>query len=232
MQYLYETHCHENQCSLCAVSTPAQMVQAYKAAGYAGLVLTDHFIFGNTAVPKDLPWEERMAAYENAWLEARQEGERLDFDVLFGMEHHYGFGKELLFYGIDPEFLKRNPDIPDISVGELVARVRAYGGISIMAHPYRDRWYVDMSVEPNPAWLDGVEVYNACNAPGEDDRAEALAKDHPEWILTSGGDIHKWDDPRIGRAGIFLPHRVKDSREFADALKAGIYRLNKGIAAE
>ena len=57
MEYIYETHCHSAQCSLCAKSSAQALVYAYHKAGYTGLVLTDHFIYGNTAVPQDLPWE-------------------------------------------------------------------------------------------------------------------------------------------------------------------------------
>ena len=225
--YLYETHVHCARCSACASAAPGELVRAYKAAGYAGLVLTDHFIFGNTCVPREKSWAERMGCYRDAWEEARMVGEQLDFDVLFGIEHHYGAGKDLLFYGIDPEFLIANPDIPEIPVEELVRRVRAYGGLSIMAHPYRDRFYVDMSVGPNPALMDGLEVYNACNLPGENDEAQLLADRNPQWIQTSGGDIHRADDPRIGNAGILLPMRVRDSRSFAQALGQRQYTLLK-----
>lgn len=217
--YLYETHCHCSRCSACAVSTPGEIVRAYAAAGYAGLVLTDHFIWGNTCVDRSAPWERRMKSYYGAYLEARQAAEELDFDVIFGIEHQYGGGKEVLIYGVGLDFWLSNPDVPSISLEELAARVHAEGGILIQAHPYRDRYYIDMSVQPREELLDGVEVYNACSAPGEDLRALALASRHPEYILTSGGDIHSHTDRRIGQAGVVLERRVKDEKEFAEALK-------------
>jgi predicted metal-dependent phosphoesterase TrpH len=146
MMYKYETHCHSSQCSRCGRSTSQELVKAYYEAGYAGLVLTDHFIFGNTAVPRDLPWETRMQCYYDAYLDACKAAEGLDFDVIFGIEHAYGDGKEVLIYGIDLSFLLSNPDIPELTLDELVDRVHAYGGIVVQAHPYRDRSYVNMSV--------------------------------------------------------------------------------------
>lgn len=223
--YLYETHCHCSQCSACAHSSSAEMVRGYHAAGYSGLVLTDHFIRGNTSVDRSLPWPERMQAYYDAYLEAKEEGDALDFDVIFGIEHAYGAGKEVLLYGIDLEFLLKNDDIRHISLGELADRVRAYGGLVIMAHPYRDRDYVDMSVQPQEEVLDGIELYNACNAPGEDLQALALAERNPRYILTSGGDIHHWADPRIGSAGLWFDRRIRDGKELVAALKAGDYRF-------
>lgn len=218
MEYRYETHCHCAQCSLCAQSSSQMLVRAYKAAGYAGLVLTDHFIFGHTAVPSTLPWDQRMKRYYQAYLDAKAVGDELDFDVIFGIEHAYGDGKEVLIYGVELDFLLVNPDIPNISLDELVQRVHEAGGIVVQAHPYRSRWYVNMSVEPRADLVDGMEVYNAGNVPGDDPKALALAQT-ADYIITSGGDVHADDDPNIGLAGVIFPHRVHSSKEFAEALK-------------
>ena len=219
MEYRYETHCHSAQCSLCAQSSAQMLVRAYHAAGYAGLVLTDHFIFGHTAVPVSLPWPERMRRYYRAYLEARAVGDSLDFDVIFGLEHAYGGGKEVLIYGVELDFLLVNPDIPKLSLDALVERVHEAGGIVIQAHPYRDRPYVNKAIAPRADLVDGIEVHNAGNAPGEDARALDLAKT-ADYIITSGGDVHSADSPTLGTAGVVLPHRVRTSKEFADALKA------------
>lgn len=219
MQYLYETHCHSSQCSRCAVSTAQELVRAYHRAGYAGLVLTDHFIFGNTAVNRDLPWAERMQRYYDAYLDAKAAAQGLDFDVIFGLEHAYGDGKEVLIYGVGLDFLLANPDIPSISLDEFVKRIHATGGVVIQAHPYRCRPYVNMAVGPRADLVDGIEVYNACNKPGEDLPALALSRQKDAYILTCGGDIHSAQDDRIGAAGILLPCRVRDETEFAAALK-------------
>lgn len=218
MMYRYETHCHSSQCSRCGRSTSQELVKSYHEAGYAGFVLTDHFIFGNTAVSRDLPWAERMQQYYDAYLDARKAAEGLDFDVIFGIEHAYGDGKEVLIYGIDLQFLQSNPDIPELTLDELVTRVHDYGGIVVQAHPYRERSYVNISVEPRADIVDGMEVYNAFNQPGEDKKALLLSK-QKHYILTSGGDIHNAADAKIGAAGILLPHRVHDEKEFTAALK-------------
>lgn len=217
MTYRYETHLHSSQCSLCAESTSAELVHAYHKAGYAGFVLTDHFIFGNTSVDRSLPWEQRMRCYYQAYLDAKAEAEALDFDVLFGIEHAYGDGKEMLIYGVELDFLLANPDIPDISLDELVRRVHEHGGIVIQAHPYRDRWYVNMAVEPRADIADGIEVYNAGNLPGEDAQALRLAQTG-DYIMIGGGDVHSAHGSGIGLAGVALPFRVHDSKAFCRAL--------------
>jgi predicted metal-dependent phosphoesterase TrpH len=220
MLYRYETHCHCSQCSACSVSRSEDLVRAYKAAGYTGLVLTDHFIHGNTAVDRNLPWKSRMRYYFEAYLQAKIAAEPLDFDVIFGIEHAYGDGKEVLIYGIGLPFLLENPDIPDLSLDELTVRVHKAGGIVIQAHPYRNRPYVNMAVGPRSDLADGIEVYNIGNKPGEDRQALTLAKSGA-FIQTSGGDIHYAGDDRIGMAGIALPYRIRNEKELVAALKRG-----------
>ncbi len=220
MNYLYETHCHGSQCSRCAKSTTQALVRAYKEAGYAGMVLTDHFIYGNTAVSRNLPWEQRMQKYYDAFLEAKAVGDELDFDVIFGIEHHYGGGKEVLVYGIDLDFLVDNPDIPELSMEAFAHRVHEAGGLMVQAHPYRDRYYINDSMPILPDLMDGIEIYNAWNGAGENLPAWKLAQSK-NLICTCGGDTHADWDKMVGAAGVLLSRRVKTSREFADALKEG-----------
>lgn len=92
MGYIYDLHVHSCECSKCASMTAREAVRAYKERGFAGIVLTNHFIRGNNRVPAGLPWAERMDYYRKAFLSARDEGERLGMDVFFGIEEHYGNG--------------------------------------------------------------------------------------------------------------------------------------------
>lgn len=217
MLYRYETHCHTKECSACAHSAAQELVRAYKAAGFAGLVLTDHFIHGNTSVDRNLTWAEQMMCYYQAYLDAKSEGDKLDFDVIFGLEHAYGGGQEVLCYGIDLPFLLTNPDIPELTLEEFAHRVHAYGGILIQAHPYRyGGWEVPVRLD----LIDGIEVYNAGNDPLKNRMALQKAQELP-CILTSGADTHAAGEPRVGRAGIALPYRISDERQLVSTLKKG-----------
>lgn len=220
MYYRYETHCHSSQCSACSRSTSQELVRAYHRAGFAGMVLTDHFIHGNTAVDRSLPWAEQMRCFYQAYLDAKEVGDALDFDVIFGIEEGYGDGKEVLIYGIDLTFLLNNPDMPTLTLDELTDRVHSYGGIVVQAHPYRDRPYVNMAVGPRADIVDGIEVCNTGNAPGEDRKALRLAKTK-DYIITCGGDIHQAEEPRLGMTGIVLPYRIHDEKALVAALKSG-----------
>lgn len=219
--YRYETHCHANLCSKCAHSTPAEMVRAYKAAGFAGLVLTDHFIHGYTSVDQALPWAQRMQCYYNAFLLAKAEGDQLDFDVIFGIEHAYGGGQEVLVYGIGLDFLMTHPEIETASLEDFSALVHAAGGILIQAHPYRyGGWEMPVRLD----LLDGVEVYNAGNEPLKNRMALHKAQEWP-CIYTAGADSHAASEPRVGTTGIALPYRISDGQALVAALKRADHKL-------
>ena len=219
--YRYETHCHANWCSKCALSTPAEIVRAYKDAGFAGLVLTDHFIHGYTSVDQALPWKERMNCYYNAYLEAKAEGARLDFDVIFGIEHAHGGGQEVLVYGIGLEFLLSHPELETASLEEFAALVHAAGGILIQAHPYRyGGWEVPVRLD----LVDGIEVCNAGNDAQKNRMALEKAQERP-CILTAGADRHAAGEPRVGTTGIALPYRISDGLALVEALKKGDHKL-------
>lgn len=216
MLYRYETHCHASTCSACAHSTPQELVRSYKSAGYAGLVLTDHFIHGNTSVDPALPWKERMKCYYQAYLDAKTEGDLLDFDVIFGLEHAYGGGQEMLIYGIDLEFLLSNPQLQNAALEEWATLVHDYGGILVQAHPYR---YGGWEAPLRPELIDGIEIFNAGNDPLKNRMALQKAREIG-CIMTSGADTHAAAEHRVGRAGIALPHRVRDGQGLVSALKS------------
>lgn len=218
--YLYETHIHSKTASACAWNTPKEMVQAYKQAGYTGMILTDHFIKGNTRIPRDLDWVSRMHMYYDAYLEAKEEGDKLDFDVFFGLEHWYEKSKEMLVYGIDLDFLLAHPELNTADIYIFSDLIHEAGGILVHAHPHRIRAYIDPNFKPIYEVCDGIEVYNAAdsieiNELGLKD-AMALGK-----LMTSGGDVHSVNEKNIGKAGVAFARRIKNGRDFVQALRNG-----------
>ncbi|MBQ3215952.1 MAG: hypothetical protein IJB11_07530 [Oscillospiraceae bacterium] len=211
MDYLYETHCHSAQGSRCARSSAAELVNAYHAAGYQGLVLTDHFVLGNTAVDITLPWTAQMQCYHEAYLDAVAAAQPLDFDVIFGIEHACK-GNEYLCYGIDLDFLLAHPEIPELPLEDFVALCHRHSAMVVQAHPFR---WAPPDTPLRLDILDGIEIYNAANHPDANRAAMAQAKG----ICTSGGDVHFAEDSRIGKAGIRLPYRIRSAQELANALK-------------
>ena len=219
--YLFDMHVHTNMGSLCGRSSPAEIVRGYHAAGYSGIVITDHFIHGHTAVPRDIPWEDRMQGYYDAYLTAKEEGDKLGVTVLFGLEHAFGGGQEVLVYNPDIDVLKAHPEIEDMSIEEFCALMRAHGAYLSLAHPFREADYIaNPGVHINPDWVDAMEVFNGCNSDYVNFRGLYYAAAHGKQY-TSGGDIHSASDSRLGLAGMAFPHPIANGEELAAALRAG-----------
>lgn len=216
-------HQHTALASACAQVTPEEMVRGLKKKGFAGVVMTEHFYHGNTAVRRHQAWEDFVRPYEEAYERARREAEKLDFDVLFGIEEGIGGGKEVLIYGITPAFLYAHPELRDARLPEIAALVRAAGGLVVQAHPFRVRDYIRAPWEELPVeYLDGVEVHNACNDPLSNARAQALADKH-DLIAIAGSDSHSIDS--LGCAGIASETRIRTETELTTVLRDGAYEL-------
>ena len=221
--FVYEMHQHTAECSACGVGDPVATVRALKAAGFAGMVLTNHFIHGNTGIRRNQPWEDFVRPYEEAYLAAKAEGERLDFDVLFGLEEGVGGGKEVLLYGITPAMVYAHPELRDADLATVSRLTREAGGLVFQAHPFRVRDYIARPWETlPPVWLDGVEVHNACNSDVENVRARQWAQQEGLRMI-AGSDSHVVEFP--GRCGIACSHRLTTEAQLADVLREGDYSL-------
>ena len=97
--YKYDLHVHTKEGSACGRSTGAEMAEMYAREGYTGFVVTDHFYTGNTAVPRDLPWEEWVDRFCEGYRSAKRRGDELGLDVFFGWEFGLGGGTEFLTLG-------------------------------------------------------------------------------------------------------------------------------------
>ncbi len=220
--YRYDLHVHTSEASRCGRSPAKDIARAYADAGYDGIVITDHFIHGNTAVSEELPWKERMQAYEAACLSAREEGAKRGLDVLFGIEHRFGDGgKEVLVYGILPETLALHPEIETMEIEAFCHFMHQNGAYISMAHPFRKKPYIPQpGVSVDPSLLDALEVYNAGNRDDENFRALYYACRHGLG-MTSGGDVHDAESEQIGQAGMLFSRRITSEKALAQALFAG-----------
>ncbi|HPT79300.1 MAG TPA: PHP-associated domain-containing protein [Candidatus Atribacteria bacterium] len=220
--YLYDTHVHTSQGSACGRNTGAEMVRAYAEAGYAGIIITDHFFNGNTAVPLDLPWEQRVELFVKGYEDALEEGNRIGFQVFLGWEYAYK-GTEFLTYGLDKEFLLSHPDMLSWSLEKYLTISRASGGFISHAHPFREAPYIG-EIRLYPEYVDSVEVINTSHAvPEYDMKAFDYAKRN-SLLMTSGSDAHRIDHIKGG--GLVFPHRLSSIQDFIDSIRAGDYSLS------
>jgi predicted metal-dependent phosphoesterase TrpH len=218
--YLYELHCHTKEASACGASSAKEYVSFFKNLGYSGIFITDHFFNGNTCINPKLPWEERVSAFYNAYLLAKEEGEKQGIDVFFGFEYSYKWC-HLLTYGLDKDWLLKNPDVLDLSPTDYLKRVRNDGGMVIHAHPFRDR--VEL-VRLFPDLIDGVEIYNASQS-DEANRRATLYAEMLSLPKVCGSDIHSTAKETLGAVG--FEEKIIDVNDFIKKVKNNKANITK-----
>lgn len=185
--YLYETHLHTCQASICGNSFGHEYIRYYQDLGYTGAIITDHFVRGNCQVDTSLPWTEFVhrfcAGYEDAW----EEGDKHGFQVFFGWEETFD-GDDYLVYGLDKAWLMEHPEAKTWTRRDQYEQVHRWGGCVVQAHPFRDRDYIS-TIHLSPRLCDAFEVFNAGNTPEQDQQAYHFARRH-NLTMTAGSDIH------------------------------------------
>lgn len=216
MSFLYETHLHTSEASKCGEIHGEDYIPYMMGKGYSGMIVTDHFFNGNTCVPADLSWKERVEIYCSGYERALKAAEGNDFVVMFGVE--FNFNKdEYLLYGIDKEWLLNNECIMQMNRHELFEAVHKAGGIMIQAHPFRERDYLS-DIKLAPSCVDGIEVYNAANSAN----MNALGYEYCSKLglpMTAGSDIHFYRDNEMG--GMLFDSRIDSIDEFVKAIMTG-----------
>ncbi|MBO4979965.1 MAG: PHP domain-containing protein [Clostridia bacterium] len=231
--YKYELHLHTKEASACARASGAEMVDFYIQNGYQGMVVTDHFYHGNTAIDRDLPWEDFITEYCRGYESAKKAAEGRDFDVFFGIEEKFEFWDEYLVLGITPDFLRAHPELRDMRGKNFFEFMHASGAFIIQAHPYRERPYMRaQTVMLRPNDVDAIEAYNCCNAPDCNRRGYEYAKS-TGLPMTGGSDRHTADgDYFSGVAVPFRCHTVEALIEAIKARKAEVINLQEAIKPE
>ena len=217
--FLYETHVHTSSVSACAASTPAEQVRAYKARGYTGIIITDHFFSGNIRYTSASKWDKKIEFFASGYNEAKKAGDKIGLDVFFGWEYTI-YGQDFLTYGLGLDFLLANPRLErTLRIEEYSRLVRASGGYLAQAHPFRQAFWITSPRAVNPAYIDGVEVINCnmtddCNA-----MAYKFAKKH-SLPMQAGTDSHE-AEMYYGLSGIRLSKRANNIHEIIKEIKSG-----------
>lgn len=221
--YLYETHMHTSEGSKCGQCPAAEMVRAYKEAGYAGVMVTDHNWGGNTAVDRNLPWTEWIDKFFMGYHNAKAEGDRLGFPVFLGYEATQGHGHDFLIYGFTLDWMKQHPELKTAWVPEQLELIHSVGGLVVQAHPYREADYVD-EVLTFEQYVDGIEMFNAAHctlrSDGNDrsiwnEKAVALANAN-NLPGTAGSDQH---NTKLMGGGTAFPTPLKDIQDYIRRIK-------------
>ncbi|MBQ2823658.1 MAG: histidinol-phosphatase [Oscillospiraceae bacterium] len=215
MLYRYEPHMHTFEASGCGRSTGAEMAEMHKAKGYDGIIVTDHFFNGNSAVPYDLPWEEKIDLFCKGYENAKARGDEIGLKVFFGWEFTYA-GADFLTYGLDKTWLKKHPEIMDMKIYDYCDFVAECGGFIVHAHPFRQYNYIK-KITLIPDNVGAVEIINSSHF---DEKMNDRAKWYAESFnlpVTAGSDSH--DAKNLLGGGISVEKPLETIFDYIEAVK-------------
>lgn len=214
--YIYETHMHTSQGSACGASKGREYIARYMDAGYAGIIVTDHFFRGNCAIDRRLPWAERVHLFCQGFEDAREEGDKRNFPVFFGLEENQQ-GDEYLIYGLDEKWMIAHPEMEHWTRKEQYEQVHAAGGCVVQAHPFRQRSYL-RDIHLSPYCVDAVEVVN-CGNPDEENALAVRYAQRLQLPMTGGSDNHCVDTMVSERlSGVVFDHPLNSIHDYVDAI--------------
>jgi len=214
--FVYETHMHTCQASACGKSKGRDYIQRYIDAGYAGIMVTDHFYRGNCAIDRRLPWREFVNRFCAGYEDALNEGQKRGLPVFFGWEENYD-GDEYLIYGLDKAWMLEHPEMVSWTRSQQYDAVHAAGGCVVQAHPFRARNY-NHTIYLAQYLCDGVEVFNAGNEPEWNSLALRYAQVTGK-PMTAGSDNHNADAMQPDKlAGVAFDAPLRDIGDYVNAI--------------
>jgi hypothetical protein len=225
MRYLYETHLHTALSSACGISYGPEYISRYIDLGYSGIIVTDHFFQGNTAINRRLHWRDWVNEFCRGYEETKEEGDRQGLDVFFGWEETFDGADDYLVYGLDKAWLLEHPESRSWSRGEQYRIVNEEGGCVVQAHTFRQHFYIPV-VHLSSGCVNAVEAANAGN---HEQSYDALAMRYAQKLkltVTAGSDIHTVDQfNRSGQSGgedifgIYLNKKMETIADYVTAIK-------------
>lgn len=215
--YKYELHCHTARTSACSSLRAEEIVDMYVANGYDGVVITDHFLNGNTTVNRELPfgtYEQKIDLFCRGYEEVKAAAKgRLK--IFFGFEVSYR-GSDILVYGIDKERLKNMPEIVDMDLRSFADFCRERGALAVQAHPFSEMGCIDHIRLYTTC--EGVEIRNAVRSDLCNDLAACYAGAYKK-VVTGGSDIHCTEQKML--SGMAFDEEIGSAEELIALLRAG-----------
>ena len=219
--YKIETHLHTSHSSKCGWLDAAALARAYRDAGYAGVIVTDHFnrtTFDYLKVDLSGP-TDKVRAFLSGYDRMAEEGAKRGLRVYKGAELRFDeCENDYLLFGWPNELLADPEAVFRMGIAAFAPLARAAGAVIVQAHPYR--WGCTPAIA---CYLDGVEVANRNpRHENHNDRAAEYAKQFGLPGL-SGSDCHRTED--IGAGGILAEELPGDSDAMAALIRSGAYTL-------
>ncbi len=213
-----ETHAHTggSWCALCGLE---EIFKHYKANGYGGLVVTNHYSYSE-CLSHDFTNFRDYAKYFFSLIEdAIEMGKKFDMKVFYGVEVRLNSDKtEYMLLGFDKNFLLDNANIWEFTQEQLFKIANANGLFMYQTHPFRQGVKVG-----DARFMHGAESFNGhFHHVNNNVLAKAFCKDN-NLIEMSGTDFHDPGQPVT--AGIYIPENINTNKELVEYITSGKAKL-------
>jgi len=219
--YRIETHLHTKYVSKCGRLDAKALLEGYKAAGYSGIIVTDHYnritfdylgIDLSSSVNKVRPF---LAGY----YRLAEEGEKQGIRVFKGAELRFDeCENDYLLYGYRDDLLSDPEAVFRMGIAAFSPIARGQGALIVQAHPYRGKCTPAIA-----CYLDGVEVRNLNpRHESHNEWAEAYAERFG-LLRLAGSDCHRTED--IAATGICSDELPEDPMGMVRLIRSRRYSL-------
>ncbi len=216
-----ETHLHTVHVSKCGRLEAPELVRGYHAAGYDGIVVTDHYnrtTFEYLNIDLASPGD-KVTPFLEGCRRMKDEAEKVGMKIYKGAELRFDESEnDYLLFGWPDDLLSDPAAIFPMGIAAFAPIAHAAGAVIVQAHPYRGKCTPAIA-----CYLDGVETRNMC--PRHDSRNDrALEYARLNGLMeTSGSDCHQTED--IATGGILVKELPADERALAQLLLSRDFQL-------
>ena len=211
LSLLIDMHCHSSGISRCCRIAAPDVIKAAKEVGLDALCLTNHYqecyLINDDA-------EAFAASYVAEYTYAQECAKAKGIKFFFGIEVTAKLhdNAHLLIYGIQPDFVLKNPRMFEYPQQKLYQLVDESYGLLVQAHPFRNGGHV-----LDTHSLHGIEIncHPLYDATHSDEIIEIAT--NTGLIPTCGGDYHA--DAYRPICGIHMPDDIQNEHDFAHYLK-------------
>jgi predicted metal-dependent phosphoesterase TrpH len=201
MSFLIDTHVHTKETSPCGRVPAAEAARLYSAAGYAGVIVTDHFTDDVFEAFTETSWPAKVRRWFAGFRTFHDTAAPLGLTAFPGMEIRFrNTVNDYLVFGVTEDLLASEPCLYDRDLAYLRGFADRSGLLVYQAHPFR----MAMS-RAEPRLLDGIETWNGNSShDSANDRADRWA-DENGLRKISGSDFHHPEHIRGGLKTDRLP---------------------------
>lgn len=138
--FIFDLHVHTNAVSRCGEVAPEEVTALYAAAGYTGIVITEHYHKAYFDSLGGICWKDKINQYLEGYRRARQNAHGLR--VFFGLEfRNTATDDDFLVIGLPEQFLYDHRETYLLPWEDAFPLFQRHGALVIQAHPCRMRMF-------------------------------------------------------------------------------------------